>query len=842
MPVIVLAEGAGPGGHLTIVPITDISTDGNHSHHSVKGRVVHKGPLVSSPSHDFILKAVIEEEKSGPKEASSINLVLLGMLASDFCQAVNQGDVVTASGFAVGKSPTAQKDKRHSCNLLLSGEQAFVRVSRRPPGQLASPQQAKKKKTPPPTAVRSTSSCRIVDPRRADFLVIVPVLSAPRAGSRRAAVHVRQAGGAETRSRGQRVRRGGLLQTALQEPRLRPLLLPEDQRSVGAKGQLQHLLRQTGEAPANLPDRRHRALTQSQGYVRPGRNRKAAVITTYGFSALAFSGTVGAEVEPRGSGPTRRLSEEDRRIVTELRSWAAGRDLLPPDPTVSLARVQPRMYFNLACQLLAKAPVDSRCTLLRVWDGTRCPHALLNVTVDSDVVEGPPSFAEEQEKLIVNVLVYDDHAQSAQQLKPGDFVKIFNLRAIVGSVKIPGRSGGRAEEVDRLSFHLHGGTAYSRGVRRLPDDSPDLRELRRVMRVFRESNEGTQAELHDSAMWEIWNTPPKSPGGGASVEFSTGMKHNRAAVDRRCQHDVRPVTLGELTRGEPAGVHHVRAQLRSYEPRRLHRALKLYCSKCTSMQDVPDDKRLASVFAEGYGVDLGAPSARPPPWSRSGRVYLPGYDPVEGPPARVLGVHLSERLMSQGRTKELIFLTGSTLEEARHLAGTYRNVVPVHSAPGCHPTLLDLSAPFLFRGKRRFYGCKRCSEGAAIREPTTGRDQIIDEKIIAEAFGVQLLKFVLLLKFRLQDASDALDVFLWRDAESFFDVSADDAATNQEAQDQIQRTMDSLCPPKGAGGERPWLDLCLAAYRATDVESRQTFYQICHTSVKNALTQKDTSP
>lgn len=63
--------------------------------------------------------------------------------------------------------------------------------------------------------------------------------------------------------------------------------------------------------------------------------------------------------------------------------------------------------------------------------------------------------------------------------QPGDFVKIFNLQAVPDSDKIPGRSGARAEGVERLSFHLHGGTAYGRGVRRLPDDSPDLRELRR---------------------------------------------------------------------------------------------------------------------------------------------------------------------------------------------------------------------------------------------------------------------------------------------------------------------------------------------------------------------------
>ena len=35
------------------------------------------------------------------------------------------------------------------------------------------------------------------------------------------------------------------------------------------------------------------------------------------------------------------------------------------------------------------------------------------------------------------------------------------------------------------------------------------------------------------------------------------------------------------------------------------------------------------------------------------------------------------------------------------------------------------------------------------------------------ALGVQLLKFCLLMKLELQDATDTLEVFLWRDAVSF---------------------------------------------------------------------------
>ncbi|XP_035770156.1 protection of telomeres protein 1-like [Neolamprologus brichardi] len=68
------------------------------------------------------------------------------------------------------------------------------------------------------------------------------------------------------------------------------------------------------------------------------------------------------------------------------------------------------------------------------------------------------------------------------------------------------------------------------------------------------------------------------------------------------------------------------------------------------------------------------------------------------------------------------------------------------------------------------------------------------------ALGIQPLQFILLMKLELQDATDTLDVFLWRHAESFFGVSAEDASANQEAQNSICQIMDSLCPPGGNVG------------------------------------------
>lgn len=64
-------------------------------------------------------------------------------------------------------------------------------------------------------------------------------------------------------------------------------------------------------------------------------------------------------------------------------------------------------------------------------------------------------------------------------LQIGDFLRIYNLRAIPGSSKVPGLTSSQSDQVDHLAFHLHGGTAYGRGIRVLPENSPDVQELKR---------------------------------------------------------------------------------------------------------------------------------------------------------------------------------------------------------------------------------------------------------------------------------------------------------------------------------------------------------------------------
>lgn len=792
MPFHVLLEGTETDpqipAHLTRISIPLITASTGFTNKVVKGKVVQKGPLVSLAPDNFMLKTVIQEEDSASNASSqnlSINVVLFGELAKNFSQGVNEEDVVVAAGFTVSKSPTVHKDNLHPFNLLLSGGDACIYVFR--------PQ--------PPPDVRSS----LVNKRNSTLSTEVSMKTkVPKYTY---------------------VRLGDLTAGSVVNVYGVVVFFKQPFKSRGTDSC--SILKITDQSNQNitcnifcekLED--HPKIFQIGDIIRMHRVKahsfkdSISLVNTFGFSVVTFDGALGGAVEPRTSSRSFHFNQEDRQTVEELRSWASSQAVLPTvSAAIRLSAVQPKSYFDLNCQLLAKVPIDSTCILLRVWDGTRCPHTLLKVAVDPSVTEGPSSFSREKESIIANVFVYDNHLDCARKLKLGSFLRIYNLRANPGHSTVPGLTSSQSVEVDHLAFHLHGGTSYGKGIQVLPEDNPDVQELKRVLEAFSHDDMNEPFDLNDSALLEVWSTPPESLDGEA-VKSST---------ERSGSSDMPLMTLSELKQCELGRVHHVRAQLRSYEPRRLHQALKLYCSKCTSLQEIPDDELVAGIFSEASS-DYEPCNA--PPWALLSAFLTDS----PGSPDRALTLLLPRQLMSEVKTKELIFLMGTTLEETYRLAASYQNIVPVRSS-GCQITLLDLSAPFLFRGRKRHYGCKRCSE-TVLREPSAEGVEVIDEKIVAEALGVQLLQFVLLMKLELQDATDTVEVFLWRHAESFFGVSAEDAAANQEAQNSIRQTLESLCPPGGSMEQHPWLDLCLTAYQTEDdAGQNQTCYQICQTTL-----------
>ena len=64
--------------------------------------------------------------------------------------------------------------------------------------------------------------------------------------------------------------------------------------------------------------------------------------------------------------------------------------------------------------------------------------------------------------------------------QPGAYLRIYNLHAVVHG---PANTDNDSSEgAGHLSFHLHGGTAFGRGIQVLPDDAAEIQDMKRYSR------------------------------------------------------------------------------------------------------------------------------------------------------------------------------------------------------------------------------------------------------------------------------------------------------------------------------------------------------------------------
>ncbi|XP_016145812.1 protection of telomeres protein 1 [Sinocyclocheilus grahami] len=523
--------------HLQRTSITSLTITSEPSHRCVKARVVHIGPVISCAQKDGIemLRAELKEEDPLQRTAehTSINVIFFGTLAKDFSQSARQGDVVLLADFTIKKSPSFLRDKLHPCQLEMDGKDDCVYVCpSAKPSHGPSSSEAKYTYVP----LNNLKPKTVVNVYGVVTFFKQPF---PSKGSDYCST-----------------------------------LKITDQSDVKVGCNIFSKKLEDHPVIFRVGDiiRLHRFKTEMF-------RDSMSLLNTYGWSTVTFDGTIDSPVVPHTSRKLFHFGESDIRTVQELRQWAANQSWISNDLTVSLSSVKPGMYFDLTCQLLAKAVMDSRCILLKVWDGTKCQHPLLNVAVASDALEGESTVAKDRMNLTANVLVYDNHLEVARDLKPGTFLCFYNLHALLQRApdQLP-------DQLEHLSFHLHGGTSYGRGLRSLPAESPALQSFKSVLEKHVDLDE--YDEVNDGTLLEIWYTPPEAvvlPNDDETdAEADTGPSY----TVRTCEHNMRRLTLARVKRSTSPLLCHVRARVKKYNPQQLYQCLKLFCSNCKTILSV----------------------------------------------------------------------------------------------------------------------------------------------------------------------------------------------------------------------------------------------------------------
>ncbi|CAH6780119.1 Pot1b [Phodopus roborovskii] len=540
-------------------------------------------------------------------------------------------------------------------------------------------------------------------------------------------------------------------------------------------------------------------------------------ISHCGFASLTFDGALGSPVILHTSSKSFNFTVLDHNVVEALRAWASTH-VSASSTLLKLSDTQPMQYCDLTCQLLGKAEVDGASYLLKVWDGTMTKFPSWRVCIQDLDFEGDISHILRLQNLVIDIVVYDNHVQTAKSLQIGSFLRIYSLHT-----KLQPVNSESMTSLIRLEFHLHGGTSYGRGIRVLPESNPDVDQLKRALEsvdlaAIQPSSDACQSKNEDNCL-----TPSSSRSDLVSL-YEVERCQQLCATSLIDHHYLEKTPLCAVLKQKAPRKYRILAKLRSYEPKRLLQSVKLLCPKCHSLQEVPYEENVDKIFQD-------AATKAPESKLQGTSLYDSEVWTTEGQGGRQVAVHFVKSDGILPLSNEcLILIEGGRLCEISKLSSMFHSVIPVKSGPE-DLELLDIAAPFLIRGKVCHYGCKQCSNLKPIQNLSTiPNKRLWIPSSVAAVLGIVPLQYVFVMTFTFDDGTGVLDAFL-KDSEKFFQIPASEVLTDDDLQRNLEKIMNVICPPGIKIDAYPWLECLIKSYNVRSGTEQRICYQIFDTMV-----------
>ncbi|ERE74008.1 protection of telomeres protein 1 [Cricetulus griseus] len=495
-------------------------------------------------------------------------------------------------------------------------------------------------------------------------------------------------------------------------------------------------------------------------------------ISHYGFASLTFDGALGSPAVRHTSSKSFNFTVLDHHMVEALRAWACTH-VSASSTLLQLSDAQPMQYCDLTCQLLGKAQVDGASFLLKVWDGTMTKFPSWRVCIQDLAFEGDLGHILRLQNLVVDIVVYDNHVQTAKSLKIGSFLRIYSLHTKLQPIN--------SESMTSLTFYR---ATYFVVSLSLPVGSKsDLVSLYEVERC-----------------------------------------QQLCATTLTDHHYLEKTPLCAILKEKAPQQYRILAKLRSYEPKRLFQSVKLLCPKCHSLQEVPYEENVDKILQD-------AATKAPDSKLQDTSLYESEVWTTEGQGGRQVAVHFVKSDGVLPLSNEcLILIEGGRLCEISKLSSIFHSVIPVKSGPE-DLELLDIAAPFLIRGKVCHYGCKQCSNLKPIQNLSTiPNKRLWIPSSVAAVLGIVPLQYVFVMTFTFDDGTGVLDAYL-KDSEKFFQIPASEVLTDDDLQRNLEKIMNVICPPGIKIDAYPWLECLIKSYNVTVGTEQRICYQIFDTMV-----------
>ncbi|XP_058046910.1 protection of telomeres protein 1 isoform X2 [Ahaetulla prasina] len=443
---------------------------------------------------------------------------------------------------------------------------------------------------------------------------------------------------------------------------------------------------------------------------------------------------------------------------------------------------------------------------IKVWDGTKCPFPSWNVLVKEEDLEGDESLLRRLKYLTVDVVAYDNHVHVAKLLKIGQFISMYNVH-----VKPHSSENGR----DVMQFLLHGGTGHGRGIAVLPENHPDIIELKSFLDTI------------DLALSDNSETASLEPENSYTLLGSNVERCQQLSVTVLTDHQhFDTTTLNTIRMSNIPQNYRIRARLLKFEPEKLYQSVKLHCPQCNSLQEIPDGTELDSILREASATCSDS-NLKSTSFCNS-VVWL-----TENQGQRRVAVHfVTHEELLQDPEDTLVFLEGGTLNEILKFTSKFKGIIPVTSKEDSL-VLLDLSVPYFWEGNMQYYGCKQCSKPKAMESLgclASKQNPSWEHTSTAPELGIVPLEYVFVMKFTLDDGTGTLDVYLL-DSKKFFQIPASEVLINNIFQENMESIMSRLCPADRTLDDFPWLECFIKSYYVRDGTENQLCYQIFDTTV-----------
>ena len=282
-------------------------------------------------------------------------------------------------------------------------------------------------------------------------------------------------------------------------------------------------------------------------------------------SSICFDGKPNAKIVPRTGSQMYTLTDDDYRRVKEIREWAGQHAELNPETRArQLCRVNGGDYFDLTCQVVSKSIFTSQdFTILSVWDGTRFPLERKQYDYSYSENVSDPALSAAAGDLAVAVVLYDNHSSQARAIKPGHFVRLSNVHAVL----LKGYSFVCNQQL-YAELCIHRGTQYGSGAVILPGSDEGVVRLKSQL----DSLVGGEAEAASPLQRRgVWSQSPLP-------RSATVIPHARVSFT-----PIRDV----LAHSTVPFKFHCRARVECVFPACLEDLVQLRCSRCARKVPMP---------------------------------------------------------------------------------------------------------------------------------------------------------------------------------------------------------------------------------------------------------------